>query len=389
MRSTGRDIHHSRPGLAATGTHLLVIEDGSDALLQISNQLAQEGFHLTRAASADEALSLAADSPPEVAVLPPAVIGDPAASALSRLLHERFRIALVCLIASSEEAVLERARSLEPYAYVFLPAGSESLRAAIELALLIRDLASNLHGSAASALVSRLSQHLTEQALERQREARSREQLMTRVAHELRTPLASIIGVTDTFLMGLHGELNPTQARHIQTIQRAGEHLLSLVDELINLAKLASAESVLHIVPVSCTQVIEEVTSMLIALAERKKLLLQVPVTDEELFALADRRGLMQILFNLIGNAVKFTERGAVSVICQRVTAAGSEPRISIEVRDTGPGMDRGRPHGSGLGLQLSSRLAARMDGFIHTEAGAGGGTVVTLDLPAAVAAGP
>jgi signal transduction histidine kinase len=338
---------------------------------EIPTQLDCERYHVNRLDSATQAVAVAPTCPPDVALLSPCIAADPLEAQAVRLLRSRFGVALVCAIPALDTVSAGRARELEPHGYLALPVQPESVRAAIELAVLMRDT------------------------------ARDQERMVTSVAHELRTPLAAIIGFADSFLLGLHGELTEDQARHMRTIQAAGEHLLSIADHLVDLAKLGAADFDLHIEPVSCAQIIREVTDALAPLAARKGLHLEVPLAPPELRVLADRRALAQILYNLIGNALKFTTRGAVAVHCGR--GAHDASRVFFEVRDTGPGISGGMEHarGKGFGLELAARLAGRMNGTIRAEAtgtrGAvgsadatsgtaaapvGAGTVITLDLP-------
>jgi signal transduction histidine kinase len=204
-------------------------------------------------------------------------------------------------------------------------------------------------------------------------------------SHELRTPLNAIIGFTGMLLMKLPGPLTADQDRHLHTIQNSARHLLTLINELLDLAKIESGKVELQFEPVVCQEVIDQVAASLRPLAEQKGLALEVQVPERELRLLTDRRALSQILINLANNAIKFTSQGRVTIQASQQQANGML-RTQISVVDTGMGI---RPEdlaglfepfargangsaraveGSGLGLYLSQQLVGLLGGRLTCE---------------------
>src|SRR4029077_12835735 len=128
------------------------------------------------------------------------------------------------------------------------------------------------------------------------------------MSHELRTPLNAVIGFTGTLLMRLPGPLNAQQEQQLRTIQASGRHLLSLINDLLDLAKIESGKVELNPEAVLCQSVLQEATSSLRALADSKGLTLTVAMRELELEIMTYRRALSQILLNLTNNAIKYTE---------------------------------------------------------------------------------
>jgi protein-histidine pros-kinase len=215
------------------------------------------------------------------------------------------------------------------------------------------------------------------------------------MSHELRTPLNAIIGFTGTLLMKLPGPLNADQEKQLQTIRTSARHLLSLINDLLDLAKIESGRIELYPVPLIVNHVVTEAAGALRPLADEKGLSLEVDLPPRDIEWTFDQRALQQILLNLIGNAVKFTRDGQVRVELR----AGAVGEMRINISDTGPGIapevlarlfqrfsqgEDGSKHkidGTGLGLYLSQRLAELLGGEISVESQPGQGSTFTLTL--------
>ncbi len=206
------------------------------------------------------------------------------------------------------------------------------------------------------------------------------------MSHELRTPLNAIIGFTGTLLMKLPGPLNADQEKQLRTVQTGARHLLALINDLLDLAKIESGKVELKLVPTDCKEVIEEVGASLRPQAEKKGLEFTV-TTPPALTLRTDRRTLNQIVLNLANNAIKFTERGSVRIRAERREESGSRA-LAISVEDTGMGIrpeDRAKlftafsqvadararqgQEGTGLGLHLSQKLAEALVSFLGLAA--------------------
>jgi PAS domain S-box-containing protein len=226
----------------------------------------------------------------------------------------------------------------------------------------------------------------------------AKDRFLATMSHELRTPLNAVIGFTGTLLMKLPGPLNTDQEKQLRTVQSSAKHLLSLINDLLDLAKIESGKVELHAEPVNCNRVLQEVATSLRQLAESKGLVFDVKAPANDHILQTDRRALTQILLNLSNNAIKFTDSGKVTVDLCFVDIDGHS-WTAFRVTDTGigirpedqkklfnaferlnPGGGR-RQEGTGLGLHLSEKLAGLLGGRITCVSQPGQGSTFTLML--------
>lgn len=228
---------------------------------------------------------------------------------------------------------------------------------------------------------------------------RHKSEFLAGMSHELRTPLNAILGFTGTLLMGLPGPLNEVQERQLRTVEKNAKHLLSLINDLLDLVKIESGKVELDLYPVSCQSVLEEIALTMRSLAENKGLEWRVSKPRVDLILRADRRALSQILLNLVSNAIKFTDRGSITIeLLEREHdgATWAEWRVA----DTGIGIksedqaklfhvftqldtrSTRRYEGTGLGLNLSQRLAVLLGGRITFTSAYGHGSTFMVTLP-------
>jgi PAS domain S-box-containing protein len=231
----------------------------------------------------------------------------------------------------------------------------------------------------------RFEETLQEKNIELESANQAKDRFLATMSHELRTPLNAIIGFTGTLLMKLPGPLTSDQEKQLGTIQASARHLLSLINDLLDLAKIESGKVQVNFEPVACASVIEEVATALRPLAEAKGLTFETCLPEDDLIVLTDRRAFSQILINLTNNAIKFTEKGTVRLEVRQHPQNG-KPRIEISVSDTGIGIrpedqpklfqafmranteDVRHSEGTGLGLHLSQKLAQLLGGHITLE---------------------
>ena len=240
----------------------------------------------------------------------------------------------------------------------------------------------------------RFERTLQEKNLELERASLAKDRFLASMSHELRTPLNAIIGFTGTLLMKLPGPLTVDQDKQLRTVQASAKHLLSLINDLLDLAKIESGKVELHLEPLPLQEAIQEAVAALRPSAEAKGLRLEVQAPEPVVRARADRRALSQILINLINNAIKFTETGSVRV---ELTPTWGPAGTAIRVSDTGIGIKpeeqvnlfqafvqvdsalRRTTGGTGLGLHLSRKLAELLGARLACQSEFGKGSTFTL----------
>ena len=170
--------------------------------------------------------------------------------------------------------------------------------------------------------------------------SRLKSDFLAHMSHELRTPLNAVIGYTGTLLMKLPGPLTADQERQLKTVQNSARHLLSLINDVLDLARIESGRVEIDLKLLGCREVMEDVLATLSPLAQAKNLSLQAEFPDQPIEVRSDRRALSQILINLANNAIKFTEKGSVTLrLTERDGANGN--LAAIEIVDTGWALKR------------------------------------------------
>ncbi|MBL8482628.1 MAG: PAS domain S-box protein [Rhodocyclaceae bacterium] len=244
----------------------------------------------------------------------------------------------------------------------------------------------------------RFEHALQEKNLELEAANQAKDRFLASMSHELRTPLNAVIGFVGTLLMKLPGPLTTAQEHQLQIVRTNARHLLALINDLLNLAKIQAGKLDIMLDSVDCAAVVREVAESLRPLAESKRLRLDTELPADSAVFRCDRRALRQILTNLAGNAVKFTESGRVTL--RLAVERGDGPaRLSLQVADTGPGLrpeerevlfeafGRGKDHlrrgieGTGLGLHLSRKMARALGGDLTCQSELGRGSIFTLQL--------
>lgn len=240
-------------------------------------------------------------------------------------------------------------------------------------------------------------QQLREANVQLESANRAKDRFLASMSHELRTPLNAILGFTGTILMGLPGPLNEEQEKQLRTVQSSGKHLLSLINDLLDLARIESGKVELNIEAIDCKDLLDDVAVGLRPLADQKGITLEVVAPGGQEVS-SDRRALRQILINLTNNAIKFTDHGGVQLDLTR--SGENAPATVFSVADTGCGIkaedqtrlfaafeqigtSTARPYeGTGLGLYICQTLAAALDASISFESEFGTGSTFNLEVP-------
>ena len=228
--------------------------------------------------------------------------------------------------------------------------------------------------------------------------SRMKSAFIANMSHELRTPLNAIIGFTGALLMKLPGPLTTEQDKQLNTIKSSARHLLSLINDILDVAKIEAGKVTLAVEPVACQQLMRDVADTLRPLAQQKGLTLDVELMDESVVIETDRRALTQIMINLLNNAIKFTDKGTVGLSLRQRSEDGQ--RITeFAVADSGAGIrveDQAKlfqafsqldststrhAEGAGLGLYLCQNLANLIGGSLFFSSDFGHGSTFTLAL--------
>ena len=231
--------------------------------------------------------------------------------------------------------------------------------------------------------------------------ARAKNDFLDRMSHELRTPMNGVVGMTELLT---RTTLSATQSHLTKTIRSSAQILLQIVNDLLDLSKIRAGKVALEKLPIDLGQVLEECTTMFAGVADNKGIeLIVCPPEPARRVLLGDPLRVRQVLMNLVGNAVKFTERGEVVVRADIETLAGDRATVRLSVADTGIGMDAAalnkifepfaqadetttrRFGGTGLGLAICRELADLMGGRITVESRPGVGSTFQLSLPLAL----
>ncbi len=228
--------------------------------------------------------------------------------------------------------------------------------------------------------------------------SRYKDQFLATMSHELRTPLNAVLGMSEALLVPVYGNLNQRQQKALQHIRESGQHLLSIIDDILDLSKIAAGRSPLEISPTLVKQVAESSIRMIRPIAIDKEIHVNIAIDPQVSKIMADERRLKQILVNLLNNAVKFTHVGGE--IGLEVNGIPQERTVEFVVYDTGIGIPESAIRqlfepfmqvdgslsrqygGTGLGLTLVSRLVEMHEGVVEVDSTEGKGSRFTISLP-------
>ena len=237
--------------------------------------------------------------------------------------------------------------------------------------------------------------------VERLREIdRLKSEFLSNVSHELRLPLTSILGFSELLLDRIPGDLTPDQDDYVRNIQESGQHLLEIINNLLNLSKLRSGKMEIHFHPFDLASLIDGIKRTTAPLVAKKGVSLETRVDPEAASLYTDEGKIKQILLNLLSNAIKFTPTGGEIRVRSRLTTLHDRPAVAIAVSDTGIGIrpedkvkifeafqqldgsySRDYP-GTGLGLSISKQFLELIGGRIDVESEYGRGSTFTITLP-------
>ena len=221
-------------------------------------------------------------------------------------------------------------------------------------------------------------------------------QFLANMSHELRTPLNAILGYTELIIDGVYGDTSEKVQAVLKRVETNGKHLLGLINDVLDFSKIEAGQLKLSLDDYSIKDVVHNVFSAVEPLAAKKQLDFKVEIAARHPAGRGDERRLTQVLLNLVGNAIKFTDSGRVAI-----KVAADNGSLSVAVHDTGPGIAPGDQEklfeefqqadnsitktkgGTGLGLAISRRIVELHGGRLWVESRKGYGSIFTFTVPA------
>ena len=242
---------------------------------------------------------------------------------------------------------------------------------------------------------ARLFEEIAQKSRELEIASQHKSQFVANMSHELRTPLAAILGYAELLKEGIYGSLPDKSTPIVGRIQSNGTHLLGLINTVLDLSKIEAGQFALNMTEYALDSMVENVRVATESLAEGKKLALKTDVIRGLPHGLGDEQRLTQVLLNLVGNAIKFTDVGEV-----QIAARVKDGRFTVAVTDTGPGIpveeqqkifqefhqvdnsNTKRKGGTGLGLAIAKQIVEMHGGRIWVELRLGEGSTFSMELP-------
>ncbi|HEY9607431.1 MAG TPA: hybrid sensor histidine kinase/response regulator [Allocoleopsis sp.] len=356
--------------------HILVVDDSPDNLFLVQTILEEEGYEITLAEDGRSALAQIEQSPPDLVLLD-VMMPEMDGFEVTKRIRENPKLPfmpILLITASNQPSVVKG-----------LDSGADDfIRKPVEFDELLARVRSLL----------RLKHAIDE----REQIARQREEFVSWMTHDLRTPIVAAERMLMLFQQGALGELSSGMEEAITTMARSNRNLLAMVNTLLEVYRYEAGRKTLAFLPVKIQEVLEEVIQELSPLAAEKKLDLKYQRAENvNSIVVGDRLELHRVFTNLIGNAIKFTDTGAIEVrLSNGRQGRKSDSLLIVEVQDTGPGItledqkilfDRFRQgshkrSGSGLGLHLSKRIVETHQGTVEVKSEPGKGSLFIVSLP-------
>jgi signal transduction histidine kinase len=245
---------------------------------------------------------------------------------------------------------------------------------------------------------ARLFREIEEKGRELEIASKHKSEFLANMSHELRTPLNAILGYTELIIDKIYGDVPENIQEVLERVEKNGRHLLGLINDVLDLSKIEAGQLVLSLNDYSMQEVVHTVFTAVESLAAEKNLELKISVSSDLAYGKGDEQRISQVLLNLVGNAIKFTETGEVGV-----EATASNDAFVVSVSDTGPGLSEAdqqgifeefhqvdgsstrKKGGTGLGLSIAKRIVELHGGRIWVESTLGKGSIFWFTLPVRV----
>jgi len=367
----------SEQGTAANRGNILIVDDTLANLRLLTEMLREQGYRVRGAPNGEIALNAARSSLPDILLLDINMPGMNGYEVCREMKSDERTSDLPVIFLSALDEALDKVKAFQVGGvdYITKPFQLEEVLARIENQLKMQ----------------RLQEELREAREEAERANRAKSLFLANMSHEIRTPMNAILGYAQILVDD--EEMTAKQRKGVETIRTSGEHLLALINDVLDLSKIEAGREELHPSDFDLQKLVQALSIMFRMRCEQKGLGWRI---EDDLSATpvhGDEKKLRQVLINLLGNAAKFTEEGEVVL---KVSTCG-EHRYRFEVADTGPGIPTDRQAtifepfhqekkgwekgGTGLGLAIARRYVALMDGQLEIESAAGTGTSFSFSL--------
>ena len=391
---------------------VMVVEDERIIALNLQQRLVKLGYEVPMiATTGDQALKHVDSDHPDIVLMDIHIQGDIDGIETAERISKRSPTPIIYLTAYSEEATLNRARATRPYGYLMKPCSERELHATIQMALERAQVEAELRqarseiGLINSQLEERIRER-TEQLVVAKREAEdanlAKSYFLANMSHEIRTPLNAILGLC--YLLQTT-TLTSQQRDYVEKADAAAQFLFGMLNDILDFSKIEARKLELEQIDFQLGDLLKNVAKILSVRAHEKGLELNIDL-QAAVALRGDPLRLQQILVNLGSNAVKFTDRGKVSISAEVISENKNPVAVRFSVLDTGLGLSTDqteqlfrafhqvdtsmtrRYHGSGLGLAICKRLVELMGGEIGVESKPGRGSLFyfTVQLPPASA---
>ncbi|MBT6176972.1 MAG: response regulator [Deltaproteobacteria bacterium] len=386
----------SQPG-SALGSRILVVDDYLDIRILLERTIRRDGHQVLVAADAESAMDMLASNPVDV-VLTDVELPDQNGLELTRSIKQAYPDTEVIVVTGhATMEVVARALHLGAFDYISKPFNDLALvRAAVNRALEKLSLRQQIDEQVVELKGQIEERRAVEAQLVQAREkaelaVEAKSLFLASMSHEIRTPMNGVIGMTDLLL---RTELSERQRRFIETIRRSGDALLTIIDDILDWSKIEAGKLNLQSIDFDLKRTVDDVTELLSNQARPKGLLLEVDIAPTVPTALnGDPGRLRQILTNLLGNAIKFTDEGSVRIEVSIREESDNDALVYFGVVDSGVGISQEnqdklfqsfvqvdgsytRQHGgTGLGLAISRQLSELMGGTIGVKSEIGTGS--------------
>lgn len=364
---------------------ILVVDDSPDNVLLVQTILEEEGYDIITADNGIKALKIVEQAQPDLVLLDVMMPGMDGYEVTKRIRENRqIPFIPILLITAYDQSSLVRGLDIGADDFIRKPVELDELLARVRCLLRLK--------------------HTVD---ERDQMVKQREDFVSRLTHDLRTPLVAAAQMLNLIQQGALGQITTECSEAIHTMARSNQNLLKMVNTLLEVYRYEAGRKSLNFFPVDISELVKEVVEELTPLAKSKSLTLKLNQTKNsnppKTTVMGDRLELQRLITNLIGNAIQYTDQGVVTVSLDKTTKTtndnGSQAQnwVTVQVQDTGIGISaeeqiklferfRQGNHkraGSGLGLHLSKQIAEVHQGTIEVNSEQGNGSTFTLCLPA------